>query len=72
MTPLSAFATPLGCASTGRFQRRRLVGASIFLGLFYLLLAGLLALIGVRKLKKIKGPERAIRQAKASQQLLKR
>ena len=40
--------------------------------LFYVLLAGLLALIGVRKLKKIKGPERAIRQAKASQQLLKR
>lgn len=40
--------------------------------LFYLVLGGLLALIGVKKIKKTKGPERAIRQAKATSELLKR
>lgn len=40
--------------------------------LFYLLLAGVLTLIGVKMIKKTKGPERAIRQAKATQSLLKR
>jgi len=38
----------------------------------YLLLAGLLAFIGVRKIKQVKAPERAIEQAKESRSLLKR
>ena len=38
----------------------------------YLLLAGLLAFIGVRKVKKVRAPERAIRQAKETQSVLKR
>jgi high-affinity Fe2+/Pb2+ permease len=40
--------------------------------LFYLVIAGILALVGVKKIKKVKGPERAIRQAQASKALLKR
>ena len=38
----------------------------------YLLLAGLLAFIGIRKVKKVRAPERAIRQAKETQSVLKR
>jgi hypothetical protein len=38
----------------------------------YLLLAGLLAFVGVRKVKKVRAPERAIKQAKETQSLLKR
>ena len=38
----------------------------------YLLLAGLLGFIGVRMIKKVKAPERAIEQAKESKSLLKR
>jgi len=39
---------------------------------FYLLVAALLALIGVRKVKKVRGPERAIAQANEAKQILKR
>jgi Putative Actinobacterial Holin-X, holin superfamily III len=39
---------------------------------FYLLLAGILALVGVRKVKKVKGPERAIHQAQETAAQLKR
>ena len=38
----------------------------------YLILAGVLALIGVRKVKKVRAPERAIHQAQESASLLKR
>jgi H+/Cl- antiporter ClcA len=38
----------------------------------YLLIAGLLAFIGVRKVKQVKAPEKAIRQAKESKTLFKR
>lgn len=38
----------------------------------YLLIAGLLAFIGVKKVKKVRGPERAIHQAQETKQLLKR
>ncbi len=38
----------------------------------YLLLAGLLGFVGVRKLKQVKAPERAIEQAKENKTLLKR
>ena len=38
----------------------------------YLLLAGLLAAVGVRMVKKVKAPERAIEQAKENKLLLKR
>ena len=38
----------------------------------YLLIAGLLAFIGVRKVKKVRAPERAIHQAQETKQLLKR
>ncbi len=38
----------------------------------YLLLAGLLAFVGVRQVKKVRAPERAIRQAQETKQLLKR
>ena len=38
----------------------------------YLLLAALLAFIGSRKVKKVKGPERAIRQAHEAADVLKR
>lgn len=37
----------------------------------YFLLAGLLALLGVRKVKKVRGPERAIAQANATVARLK-
>ncbi|MFC6153891.1 phage holin family protein [Nocardioides yefusunii] len=40
--------------------------------LFYLVLGGLLALIGIKKIKKTKGPQRSIAQAKATTALLKR
>ncbi|WP_110241146.1 phage holin family protein [Nocardioides gilvus] len=40
--------------------------------LFYLLVALLLAFIGFRKVKKVKAPERAIRQAKEAKTLVKR
>ena len=40
--------------------------------LFYLLVALLLAFIGFRKVKKVKAPERAIRQAKEAKNLVKR
>lgn len=39
---------------------------------FYLLTAILLVLVGVKKIKKAKAPERAIRQAKAAAALVKR
>ncbi|GGD13091.1 phage holin family protein [Nocardioides daphniae] len=39
---------------------------------FYLLVAAILALVGLRKVKKVKAPERAIRQAQETTQLLKR
>ena len=38
----------------------------------YLLLAGLLAFVGVRSVKKVRAPERAIRQAKETKNILKR
>jgi Putative Actinobacterial Holin-X, holin superfamily III len=38
----------------------------------YLLLAGLLAFVGMKQVKKVRGPERAIRQAQETKQLLKR
>ena len=38
----------------------------------YLLIAGLLALLGVRKVKKVRAPQRAIHQAQETKQLLKR
>jgi hypothetical protein len=38
----------------------------------YLLVAGLLGFVGVRKTKQVKPPERAINQAKKSKSLLKR
>jgi hypothetical protein len=39
---------------------------------FYVLLAALLAFIGVRKVKKVRGPEKAIAQANETKQILKR
>jgi hypothetical protein len=39
---------------------------------FYLLVAGLLAFIGVRKVKKVRAPEKAIAQANETKQILKR
>jgi hypothetical protein len=38
----------------------------------YLLVAALLGFIGVRKVKKVKGPERAIAQAQETKQILRR
>ncbi len=38
----------------------------------YLLVAGLLAFIGIRKIKQVKAPERSISQAKQNKTLLKR
>ena len=38
----------------------------------YLLLAGLLAFVGVKKVKKVRAPERAIHQAQEAKSLLKR
>jgi hypothetical protein len=38
----------------------------------YLLIAGVLGLVGVRKIKQVKAPEKAIHQAKESKSLLKR
>lgn len=38
----------------------------------YLLLAGLLAFVGVRKVKKVRAPERAIHQAQETTTILKR
>jgi ABC-type multidrug transport system fused ATPase/permease subunit len=39
---------------------------------FYLLLAALLGFIGVRKVRKIRGPEKAIAQAQEAKQILRR
>jgi uncharacterized membrane protein YqjE len=39
---------------------------------FYLLLAALLAFVGVRKVKKVRAPEKAIAQAGEARQILKR
>jgi high-affinity Fe2+/Pb2+ permease len=39
---------------------------------FYLLVAALLGYIGLRKVKKVRGPERAIAEAKETRQILKR
>jgi uncharacterized membrane protein YqjE len=39
---------------------------------FYLLLAGLLALVGLRKVKKVRAPKKAIAQAQETKQILKR
>jgi Putative Actinobacterial Holin-X, holin superfamily III len=39
---------------------------------FYLLVAAILGLIGLRKVKKVKGPERAIHQAQETANTLKR
>ena len=38
----------------------------------YLVIAGLLAFVGVRKIKQVKAPEKAIHQAKESKTLFKR
>ena len=38
----------------------------------YVAVAAVLALVGVRKVKQVKAPEKAIRQAKESKSLLKR
>ena len=38
----------------------------------YLLIAGLLAFLGIRKVKKVRGPERALRQAKQAKTLVSR
>ncbi|HET6625021.1 MAG TPA: phage holin family protein [Nocardioidaceae bacterium] len=38
----------------------------------YLLIAGLLAFLGIKKVKKVRAPERAIHQAQETKQLLKR
>ena len=38
----------------------------------YLLIAALLGFIGLRKVKKVKGPEMAIAQAQETRQILKR
>jgi predicted permease len=38
----------------------------------YLLVAALLGFIGVRKVKKVKGPEKAIAQAQETKQILRR
>jgi hypothetical protein len=38
----------------------------------YLLLAGLLAFVGVKKVKKVRGPERAIHQAQETKTIFKR
>lgn len=39
---------------------------------FYLLLAGLLAFVGLRKVKKVRAPQKAIAQAQETKQVLKR
>jgi hypothetical protein len=39
---------------------------------FYLVVAGLLGLIGVRKVKKVRAPEKAIAQAGETKQILRR
>jgi uncharacterized membrane protein YqjE len=39
---------------------------------FYLLLAGLLALVGLRKVKKVRAPQKAIAQAQETKQILRR
>jgi uncharacterized membrane protein YqjE len=39
---------------------------------FYLLIAALLGYIGLRKVKKVRGPEKAIAQAQEAKQILKR
>lgn len=38
----------------------------------YVAIAGVLVFIGIRKVKKVRGPERAIKQAKESKDILKR
>lgn len=38
----------------------------------YTLIAGLLVFLGIRKVKKVRGPERAIKQAQEAKSLLKR
>ena len=38
---------------------------------FYVLVAALLAFVGVRKMKKVRGPERAIAQAEETKQILR-
>jgi membrane protein implicated in regulation of membrane protease activity len=39
---------------------------------FYLLLAALLAFVGIRKVKKVRAPQKAIAQAQETKQILKR
>jgi ABC-type multidrug transport system fused ATPase/permease subunit len=39
---------------------------------FYLLLAALLAFVGIRKVKKVRAPQKAIAQAQETKQVLKR
>lgn len=46
--------------------------AFLLVVLIYLLLAGLLVFVGVRKVKQVKGPERAIAQAKQNSAAFKR
>lgn len=46
--------------------------AYLIVTVFYLLVAAVLGLIGFRKVKKVKAPERAIRQAQETSALLKR
>lgn len=46
--------------------------AYLIVTVFYLLVAGVLGLIGYKKVKKVKAPERAIHQAQETSALLKR
>ncbi|MBE7324010.1 phage holin family protein [Nocardioides sp. Y6] len=46
--------------------------AYLIVTVFYLLVAGVLGLVGYKKVKKVKAPERAIHQAQETSALLKR
>jgi hypothetical protein len=46
--------------------------AYLIVTVFYLLVAAVLGLVGYKKVKKVKAPERAIRQAQETKGLLKR
>lgn len=45
--------------------------AFLIVFLFYLLVAGLLALVGIRKVKQVRGPEKAIQQGREIPRALK-
>ena len=44
----------------------------LFVFLLYVLVAGLLSFVGLRKVKQVRGPERAIHQAQETKTILKR